>query len=154
MGRITEKDHKAIVQLVADCDMYNLSEKEALEYIRQRLGKEISGRTYRRYSKNLNNDESIQKWVHQHIKVGFLTKHKKIIDVVDTIQKDTLRDYMIENSKPYEQKNHMRIQKYRDSLRENSKMLQELTLGSPIVAQIKAQLEQYKSEPNEFRLQD
>lgn len=34
----------------------------------------------------------------------FLDKHKQIIDVIDTIQKDTLRDYFLENSKPYEQK--------------------------------------------------
>ena len=34
----------------------------------------------------------------------FLDKHKQIIDVIDTIQKDTLRDYFLENSNPYEKK--------------------------------------------------
>ena len=36
-------------QLVLDCDIYNFREKDALEYIKTRLGRKISGRTYRRY---------------------------------------------------------------------------------------------------------
>ena len=52
--------------------MYNLNEKEALEYIKQRLGKEISGRTYRRYSKNLDNDETaLRDGLNQYTKIGF-----------------------------------------------------------------------------------
>ena len=74
--------------------MYNLNEKESLEYIKQRLGKEISGRTYRRYKTNLNNDETTQNWINQYAKVGFLTTYKEIIDVIEIIQKDTLRDYL------------------------------------------------------------
>ena len=146
VGRVSSRDKQVINQLIIDCSIYNLNENESLEYIRQRLGKEISGRTYRRYSKNLDNDEMTQTWLNQHTKVGFLTKHKQIIDVIDTIQKDTLRDYLAENSKPYEEKNHFRIQTYRNSLRENSKILQELTLGSPIIAQIKLESTGLKAE--------
>ena len=134
MGRVTSRDQKAINQLVSDCNMYNLNEKEALEYIKQRLGKEISGRTYRRYSKNLANDETTLNWINQYTKIGFLMTHKGIMDVINTLQTDTLRDYLIENSKPYEQKNHSRIQLYRNSLRENSKLLTELSDGTPIIA--------------------
>ena len=47
-----------------------------------------------------------QNWINQYAKVGFLTTYKEIFDVIDIIQKDTLRDYFIENSKPYEEKNH------------------------------------------------
>jgi hypothetical protein len=93
---------------------------------------------YRRYIKTLNDDESIKKMAESTYQSRFLDKHKQIIDVIDTIQKDTLRDYFLENTKPYEQKNHLRNQIYRNSLRENSHMLQDLTLGSPIVARIKA----------------
>ena len=35
MGRVTCKDQKAINQLIADCDMYSLNEKESLEYIKE-----------------------------------------------------------------------------------------------------------------------
>ena len=150
MGRVTCKDQKAINQLIADCDMYSLNEKESLEYIKQRLGRPISGRTYRRYKTNLNNDEMTQTWIDQYAKVGFLTTYKNIFDVIEIIQKDTLRDYFTENSKPYEEKNHVRIQTYRNNLRENSKLLTELSEASPIIAQIKARIDRAEIRANEL----
>jgi hypothetical protein len=94
MGRVTWRD-QVINQLIVDYYIFSLNEKESLEYITKRLGKQISGRTYRRYKKILNDDEMAQSWVNQHTKVGFLTIHRQIIDVIDIIQKDTLRDYLI-----------------------------------------------------------
>ena len=35
--------------------------------------------------------------------------NKEIFDVIDIIQKDTLRDYFIENSKPYEEKKSLKL---------------------------------------------
>jgi len=49
MSRVTKRDSKLIDQLVLDCDIYNLREKNALEYNKTRLGRKISDRTYRRY---------------------------------------------------------------------------------------------------------
>ena len=93
-----------------------------------------------------------QAWINQYAKVGFLTTYKEIFDVIDIIQKDTLRDYLAENSKPYEEKNHARIQTYRNSLRENSKLLSELSVGSPIIAQIKARIEKAESRADEVNV--
>lgn len=45
MERITRRDNEILNRLVMDCDLYNLNEKQALEYIKERLGKEISDRT-------------------------------------------------------------------------------------------------------------
>ena len=151
MGRVSWRDQQAISQLIVDCNMYNLNEKEALQYIKQRLGREISGRTYRRYSKNLANDETTLNWINQYTKIGFLITHKGIMDVINTLQTDILRDYLTENSKPYEEKNHLRIQLYRNSLRENSKLLAELSDGSPIIAQIKARIDKAESRTDEVK---
>ena len=145
MGRVTERDQQIINQLIDDCNIYSLNEKESLEYIKQRLGRPISGRTYRRYKQAINYDEITQTWINQYAKVGFLTTYKEIFDVIEIIQKDTLRDYLTENSKPYEEKNHSRIQMYRNSLRENSKLLTELSDASPIIAQIKARIDRAES---------
>ena len=57
------------------------------------------------------------------------------------VQKDTIRDYLIEqNKQPAERRNLDLIQKLRYEIRENAK-LQELSLGKPVIAQIKAKLE-------------
>jgi hypothetical protein len=151
MGRVTGRDQEIISKLVVDCNIYSLNERESLEYIKQRLGRSISGRTYRRYKTNLNYDEMTQAWINQYTKVGFLTTYKEIFDVIDIVQKDTLRDYLAENSKPYEEKNHARIQTYRNSLRENSKLLSELSAGSPIIAQIKARIDTAENRTDEVK---
>jgi len=72
------------------------------------------------------------------------------MDVIDTLQKDTLRDYLTENSKPYEEKNYSRIQMYRNLLRENSKLLSDLSAGSPIISQVKARIDEAESRANQI----
>ena len=39
MGRVTGRDQEVINQLIVDCNIYSLNEKESLEYIKQRLGR-------------------------------------------------------------------------------------------------------------------
>jgi hypothetical protein len=57
------------------------------------------------------------------------------------MQQDTLKDYLIENSKSYELKNKNEISKLRYEIRESAKLLQELYLGTPIIAQLKAKID-------------
>jgi hypothetical protein len=57
------------------------------------------------------------------------------------VQHDTLKDYLIEKSKPFEIRNKNEISKLRYEIRENAKLLQELSLGTPVIAQIKAKIE-------------
>jgi hypothetical protein len=61
--------------------------------------------------------------------------------VIEGLQQDTLKDYLIEQSKPFEIRNKYEIAKLRYEIRENAKLLQELSLGTPIIAQIKAKIE-------------
>ncbi len=56
------------------------------------------------------------------------------------VQNDTIRDYL-EQNKPTHVKNQELIMKLRYEIRENVKLLQELSLGTPVIAQIKAKLE-------------
>ena len=57
------------------------------------------------------------------------------------VQKDTIRDYLIEQNKPHELKNIDQIQRLRYDIRENAKLIQDLSLGTPIIAQIKAKID-------------
>ncbi|MET0786453.1 MAG: hypothetical protein ABWY25_07100 [Paenisporosarcina sp.] len=144
-GSFKNRESQILMPLVADCVNYGLSEPEALAYIKTRLGRTISPGTYYNRKKKVDSGEYANQWMSYYTRVGFLVTHKKIIDVIETIQKDTLRDYFIENSKPHEQKNMDLIQKLRYEIRENSKLIQDLSLGSPIVAQIKAKIEHAES---------
>jgi hypothetical protein len=48
--------------------------------------------------------------------------------------KDILRDCLIEQSKPYAQRNIELIQPLRSEIMEGCKILQDLSLGTPIIA--------------------
>ena len=141
MGSFTNKENKILNSLVADCINYSLSEKEALSYIKTRLDREISPDAYYRRKKNIDSGNYANEWMSYFSRVGFVVKHKQIIEVVEGLQQDTLKDYLIEKSKPLEIKNKNEISKLRYEIRESAKLLQELYLGTPIIAQIKAKID-------------
>ena len=59
MVRITKKDKSGLQQLVRDCEILGLNEYEALEYIKQRFGKDISRSNYYSIKSNLKNKEEL-----------------------------------------------------------------------------------------------
>ena len=141
MGSFTNKENETLTALVADCVNYGFTEKEALSYIKVRLGgKEISADAYYRRKKHVDSGDYANEWLGYFSRVGFVVKHKQIIEVVETLQQDSLKDYLIEQSKPFELRNKNEISKLRYEIRENAKLLQELSLGTPIIAQIKAKI--------------
>jgi hypothetical protein len=141
MGSFTNKENELLNVLVSDCVNYGLSENEALVYIKTRLGREISADAYYRRKKSINSGEYANEWINYFSKIGFVVKHKQIIEIVEKMQQDTLKDYLIENSKSYEIRNKNELSKLRYEIRESAKLLQELYLGTPIIAQIKAKIE-------------
>ncbi len=139
-GSFTNKENEILNPLVSDCINYGLSEKESLSYIKARLGKEISADAYYRRKKQVDSGKYAKEWLSYFSKVGFVVKHKQIIDVIEMVQKDTIRDYLIlQNST--NNKDPEEIRRLRYEIRENAKLLQELSLGTPIIAQIKAKIE-------------
>lgn len=141
MGQFTARENQALTQLISDCVTYGFSEKESLAYIKARLGKDISAVAYYRRKKQIDSGEYASDFLNYFTKVGFVTKHKQILDVVEMVQQDTIRDYLIEQNKPHGLKNKDQIQRLRYEIRENSKLLQELSLGTPIIARIKAKID-------------
>ena len=100
MGSFTNKENELLNVLVSDCMNYGLSENEALSYIKTRLDREISADAYYRQKKNSRFWNYANEWINYFSRVGFVVKHKQIIEVVEGLQQDTLKDYFIEKSKP------------------------------------------------------
>lgn len=142
MGYFKQRDKIILQALVSDCVNFGLSEKESLQYIEARFGKSIAARTYYLLKKKIDNGQYSKEWLSYFTKVGFLVTHKKIIDLMEMIQKDTLKEYLAEKEKTEpDQRSEHKIIRLRNEIRENAKLLQELSLGTPIIAQIKAKLE-------------
>jgi hypothetical protein len=140
LGNFSNKENEVLTALVADTINFGLSEKEALSYIKARLGRQISADAYYRRKKQIDSGNYASEWLNYFTKIGFVVKHKEIIDVIEMVQHDTLKDYLIEQSKPFEIRNKNEVSKLRYEIRENAKLLQELSLGTPVIAQIKAKI--------------
>jgi hypothetical protein len=108
MGNFTKREKEILIALVADCMNYGFTEKKALYYIKDRLGKEISKDAYYRRKKIVNSGSYAKEYLSYFTRIGFVVKHMQIIEVVEMIQKDTIRDYLVEKDKPEEIRNKMR----------------------------------------------
>jgi len=138
-GSFTVKENQVLMPLVADCVNFGFKEKKALMYIKARFGKEISAETYYKRKKQVDSGQYAKEWLNYFTKIGFTVKHKQIIDTIEMVQQDTIRDYLIEQNSP--NKDKLEIRQLRYDIRENAKLIQELSLGTPIIAQIRAKVD-------------
>ena len=143
MGSFTVKENQVLIPLVADCANFGFTEKEALAYIKVRFGKEISAKTYYDRKRKVDSGEYAKEWLNYFTKIGFTVKHKQILDTIEMVQQDTIRDYLIEQNKPSQIRDKSEIRQLRFDIRTNAQLLQELSLGTPIIAQIKAKIDQH-----------
>ena len=135
-----QKHH--LEQLVQDCETFRLREKEALEYIKQRFGKEISSRHYYRIKKKITSEEYLQEWFNEFARIGFVIEHKKRLDELEVIQKTLLELVKKELAKPEaDQKKNMLIQIFHVLLKINYR-LEEVSLGTPVIQKIKKRIEE------------
>jgi hypothetical protein len=146
MGSFTKREKEMLMALVADCINYGFTEKEALTYIKERLGKKISKDAYYRRKKIVDSGSYAKEYLSYFTRIGFVIKHMQIIEAIEMVQKDTIRDYILERDKPEEIRNKNEIRQLRYDIRENSKLLRELSLGTPIIAQIKAKIDQLQNK--------
>jgi len=145
LGNFTKREKEILTALVSDCINYGFTEKESLTYIKDRLGKEISKDAYYRRKKIVDSGRYAKEYLSYFTRSGFVVKHMQIIEIVEMIQKDTIRDYLVEKDKPEEIRNKNEIRQLRYEIRENCKLLQELSLGTPIIAQIKAKIDRLQN---------
>ena len=139
MGDITATENKLLNELVKDCIMYRLTESEALEYIKFRY-KAISLSGYKLRKGKVTSEQSTQIWMNHFTRVGFVTHHKEQIDIIKTIQNDSLKQLHLERKK--EDRNEAIIFRLKEDIRENAKLLSELGLGTPVIAAIKTKFEE------------
>jgi ribosomal protein L15 len=140
MADITETESKFLNSLVQDCITYRLNEKEALEYIKTRF-RDISISSYKIRKANVLKDKSTQIWLNHFTRVGFVSNHKKQIEEIQNIQNDSLHQLFEETIKKNKRRDEHKILKLKADIRENSKLLSELSLGTPIISAIKAKLQ-------------
>jgi hypothetical protein len=139
MARITTVENKFLNELIKDCITFRLDESEAQEYIKTRF-KEISLASYKRRKANVLSEGSIQVWLNNYTRIGFVSNHKQDIETISKIRDDSVHQLQIEISKPIRDEN--KILRIKENINETTKLLAELNLGTPIISAIKAKLQE------------
>ena len=62
--------------------------------------------------------------------------------MIENIQQDSLRQFLIESLRNQTTRDENRILKLKQDIRDNVKLMSELSLGTPIISAIRAKLEE------------
>lgn len=142
MSSKLEYRQKLLDKLVSDCITYRLTEKEALQYIEKEYGKPISSKTYFNIKARVESDELNQACLNQFTRIGFVQLHRKLVDNLMKIYEDNLNRFFIvsQDMSGNNKRDEELILKLNREIRENTKLLSELSLGTPIIAALKSRL--------------
>jgi hypothetical protein len=157
MSSKLEYRQKLLDKLVSDCITYRLTEKEALQYIEKEYGKPISSKTYFNIKARVESDESNQAWFNQFTRIGFVQLHRKLVDNLMKIYEDNMNRFFVvsQDIRGNNKRDEELILKLNREIRENTKLLSELSLGTPIIAALKSRLlEQHEIEYNNDNTKD
>ncbi len=164
--KFTTLQRQQLKELVLDCCTYRLSEKEALSYIRSRLGGGVGiGPThYYRLKKQVESDSEVQNWLSHFSRVGFVLAHKQRMDEMDLCMRILLQMLFEKRAKMVKKQKKAELQgqdvdeegegddvatilAIMNQIARFNKRLSNLSAGSPIISQLSAMLEQGGQNP-------
>jgi bacterioferritin (cytochrome b1) len=96
--------------------------------------------SYKRRKARVLGEESTQIWLNHFTRIGFVKTHKEQIEYIQRLQDDSMRQFFVETLK--DNRNEDKILKLKQDIRDNTKLLSELGLGTPIISAIKSKLQQ------------
>ncbi len=113
--------------------------QETIDYVKSRLGLiDFSYGSYKKFrAQVLNDDESNVQWISYYARQGFVEFYRKRIAEMEMIQKETMKQWLIETNKPESQKDKRLILSLIAELRSNNQHLTSLGMVTPIIATIK-----------------
>ena len=145
VANISASDSRFLNELIGDCYTFDLDAKTALEYINIKFGKKISISTYQLRKAKVSSEGNVQRFLNNYTRIGYVQNHKEAIEHIKMINKDsTAQLYREINRKS--NRNERLILQLKEDIRENTKLLSELSLGTPIIAGIKAKMQQLEKE--------
>ena len=142
----TETQDTFLNELIKDCITYRLEEQEALKYIEIRFKQPVSLSTYKHRKARVIGEDSTQIWLNHFTRIGFVQHHKNQIEIIEAIQKDSIRQFFAETNRTNRDEDI--IKSLKSDIRENTKLLSELGLGTPIISAIKAKMNEERQQKN------
>ncbi len=150
---IQEQKH-LMKQCMIDAQIMGLSKYETIDYVKSSLGLiDFSEGSYKKFRAQVlsdNDDGSSSrtsvKWISYYARKGFVEFYRKRIEEMEILQKETLKQWSIETSKPDSQKDKRLILSLVAELRANNQHLTSLGMVTPIIATIKNLIDNNKEK--------
>ena len=143
MGNLNQRDNRLLNELVKDCITYKLDTNEAVQYIQTRYGKPVAASSYKARKARVLSDDSTNLWLSNFTRIGFVQSHQTDIETISKIRDDSMHQLQIEIDKP--DRDEYKILKLKQDIRDNTQLLSELNIGTPIISAIKSKLENAKT---------
>ena len=143
MGNLNQRDNRLLNELVKDCITYKLDTNEAVQYIQTRYGKPVAASSYKARKARVLSDDSTNLWLSNFTRIGFVQSHQTDIQTINKIRDDSMHQLQIEIDK--QSRDEYKILKLKQDIRDNTQLLSELNLGTPIISAIKSKLENAKT---------
>lgn len=143
MANLNQRDNRLLNELVKDCITYKLDTNEAVQYIQTRYGKPVAASSYKARKARVLSDDSTNLWLSNFTRIGFVQSHQTDIQTINKIRDDSMHQLQIEIDK--QSRDEYKILKLKQDIRDNTQLLSELNLGTPIISAIKSKLENAKT---------
>jgi len=132
--QFTKEQKHMLIQCITDADIFGLSDREGMKYIKEKTGRSISLTSYQRYKKLALNDESANAWINNFGKIRFVKHYRKRINEMEILQQTSFRQLRLELDKKPEEQDKKYVLSLMDSIRQNNLFLAQMGMGMPIIA--------------------
>jgi len=131
--------------LIQECIAVRLTYRESEAHIKEFTGEEISEAWWYRKKSTLMNDKSLNKYFDEQLRIGFMRDYRiRKIELESVLDKLMHRWYsLVDTHEGEPEPNIMNMRLLSNSINEISRTLREISLDNPIIAGIKAKIEEH-----------
>ena len=125
-------------RVIGECVTFRLSPQESEVYIRLETGKTLKPRTIRKKKQEWNSEESVNGWISEFTRIGFLQFQHDNMKRIEKLLEDAYR--MLYEEQVQDKPNLNNIMRIRRDIRETTAIYHEFALGTPALAAVREKL--------------
>lgn len=118
--------------------------KLAIRYIKDVTGIQITKQRYNQIKKELLNDPEMAAWIDRYVGYGYIVTHRRILEELEILRDMYWSMINSENECPQDSKDPYLLKGLMKDLREIEITISQISLGTPVLAQMKKLLDHYK----------
>jgi len=132
---------KVLLNLIEDCLTYRLTEKESIEYIKERY-QSITRNTLNNYKRHIESDETLNIYFNEHTRIGFVKEHVQRFKEMNIVLKGLLELWdKLDMTIQADQQTRIRLAHAIISV---NNRLENISLANPVISKIKAEIDKLR----------